>query len=171
MKTQDTTALRSDSNAADISRKAFLKTAGSVALFAVLGITLPGCGSEDAENIMGPEPEEPPSQDTGISISGNTITIDLTKDDTSSLATSGAWALIAAAQTLVVNVEGTFRAFTSVCTHSGCDRQWNYSNQLFTCTCHGSRFNNRGEVVQGTATRDLTEFSVTRNNNVVTIQK
>ena len=82
MKTQDTTALRSDSNAADISRKAFLKTAGSVALFAALGITLPGCGSEDAENIMGPEPEEPPSQDTGISISGNTITIDLTKDDT-----------------------------------------------------------------------------------------
>lgn len=157
------TAIETDA----VSRRAFLKTAGSVALFAAMGITIPGCGSDSGStNIIGPT-----NGDSGFTISGNTITIDLTKDDAAPLATSGAWGLIAAAQTLVVNVGGSFRAFTSVCTHTGCDRNWNYSNQVFTCTCHGSRFNNSGEVIQGPANRNLTEFTVTRNGDIVTIQK
>lgn len=150
-----------------VSRRAFLKTAGSVALFAAMGITLPGCGSDsESSNIIGPT-----NGNSGFTVAGNTVTVDLTKDDAAPLASNGAWGLIIAAQTLVVNVDGTFRAFTSICTHTGCDRNWNYSNQLFTCTCHGSRFNNRGEVVQGPANRNLREFTVTRNGNVLTIQK
>lgn len=155
-----------------VSRRAFLKTAGSVALFAAMGISFKGCGSDSAtENIVGPSPDDPPSSGSGFTISGNSITIDLSKDDAASLANNGAWGLIAAAQTLVVNIDGTFRAFTSVCTHTGCDRSWNFSNQQFICTCHGSRFNTRGEVVQGPANRNLQEFAVTRNANIVTIQK
>ncbi|MCC5926913.1 MAG: Rieske (2Fe-2S) protein [Bacteroidetes bacterium] len=155
-----------------VSRKSFLKTAGSVALFAALGISFTGCSSDNGtENIVGPSQDTPPDGNSGFTISGNTITIDLTKDDASSLSNSGSWGLIAAAQTLVVNVGGSFRAFTSICTHAGCDRSWNFSNQQFVCTCHGSRFNTRGEVVQGPANRNLQEFSVTQSGNIVTIQK
>lgn len=156
-----------------VSRKAFLKTAGSAVLFAALGISLTACGNDSSgENIVGPTPGgNNDSGNSGFTISGNTITIDLSKDDAASLATSGAWGLIAAAQTLVVNVGGSFRAFTSVCTHAGCDRSWNFSNQQFICTCHGSRFNTRGEVVQGPANRNLQEFSVTQSGNIVTIQR
>ncbi|MCH8495247.1 MAG: Rieske (2Fe-2S) protein [Balneolales bacterium] len=155
-----------------VSRRAFLKTAGSVALFAVMGISISSCGSDSGtENIIGPAPTDPPNNDSGFTISGNTIRIDLSKSDATSLSSSGAWGLIAAAQTLVVNVDGTFRAFTSVCTHSGCDRDWSFTNQQFICNCHGSRFNNRGEVVQGPASRDLREFTVSRSGDIVTIQK
>jgi cytochrome b6-f complex iron-sulfur subunit len=149
------------------SRRQFLKTAGSVALLAALGIVIPGC-SDDSNNVIGPDDES----GEGITISGNTIRLNLGSADVSRLASAGGWLLIIAAQTLAVNIDGTqIRAFTSICTHSNCDRNWNYVGQQFECTCHGSRFSNAGAVVRGPATRNLTEFAVTRTGNTVTINK
>jgi cytochrome b6-f complex iron-sulfur subunit len=148
------------------SRRQFLKTAGSAALLATLGIVLPGC-SDDSNNVIGPDDEQ-----GGIEISGNTIRLNLRSPDVARLGDSGGWLLILPAQTLAVNIDGAqIRAFTSICTHANCDRNWNYVGQQFVCSCHGSRFSNAGRVVQGPATRDLTEFAVSRDGDVVTITK
>ena len=54
---------------------------------------------------------------------------------------------------------GDFRAFSAVCTHSGC-----LVNQVadgtINCPCHGSKFGLDGEVVNGPAARPLTAVPV-----------
>ena len=156
-----------------VSRKEFLRTAGSVALFSALGIPfISSCSNSTGAiddngggNVTGGSSE-------GITISGNQVTIDLTSDAGAPLRASGGWLLIADAQVLAVNVGGnTIRAFTSVCTHQGCDRSWGFSNNLFTCSCHGSQFDTNGGVVRGPATQDLEEFEVEREGDEVTITK
>lgn len=159
----------------DYSRKQFLKTAGSTALFATLGIGLFGCSSS-TDAMDGTEVTPPSGNGDGepiiISGDGNTITLDLGVESLAGLNDEGGWMLIREATTLVVNVDGnTIRAFTSVCTHAGCSTNWQFSSNRFECTCHGSRFNTSGSVVRGPATRDLDEFSVSRENDIVTINK
>lgn len=153
------------------TRKDFLRTAGSVALFAALGISFTACSSksEESNNIVGGNLNEPKG---GIVVSGNKITIDTTSTEGASIAKSGGWLLIVSAQTLVVNVDGNLvRAFTSICPHASCDRNWSYQNDQFRCTCHDSRFTNAGVRVSGPATRNLAEFAVVKSGNTVTITK
>ncbi|MFW6347630.1 MAG: ubiquinol-cytochrome c reductase iron-sulfur subunit [Cyclonatronaceae bacterium] len=151
-----------------ISRKDFLRTAGSTALFAAFGIAISSCSSvvdADSDNVSD-------TSGTAITIEGDTIILDLDADELESLQDEGGWLLIRDARTLIVNIDGqSYRAFTSVCTHTGCSTNWEFNGALFICTCHDSRFNTGGEVVQGPATRDLEEFSVVRDGNIVTINK
>ncbi|NBC05027.1 MAG: Rieske 2Fe-2S domain-containing protein [Bacteroidetes bacterium] len=159
-------------------RKRFLKTAGSTALFAFMGIGFYGCGSPtstDDDNIIN---ETPPGDDgdnnSGVTITnnGNTVEIDLTKGDVAALTSSGGWLLINAASVLIVNIDDSvFRAFTSVCTHQGCSDDWSFSDNLFICNCHDSRFNTNGEVVRGPANSDLDEFDVDVEGDIITVRK
>lgn len=155
------------------TRKDFLKTAGSTALFASLGIGFYGCGS--STDAMDGTEVQPPSAGNGaivITNNGNTVTIDLSENSVSGLNQQGGWMLVRDASLLVVNVDGsTIRAFTSVCTHAGCSTNWQFSNSRFECTCHGSRFDTNGSVVRGPASRDLQEFSVSRDGDEVVISK
>lgn len=153
------------------TRREFLQKAGSTALFAALGISfLSSCGSSiDDDATM---PGGMPNNTTGIRIEGNITNLDLTQANLSNLKNQGGWLLIRQSQLLVVNVDGqTIRAFTSVCTHSGCDNAWAYSNSQFICNCHGSVFSNGGQRLSGPANRDLQEFSVQRNGDNVVITK
>ena len=111
----------------------------------------------------------PPTSSNGVTVSGNTIRIDLTSQ--AALAAAGGWLLVIDAQTLVVNVGGSYRAMTSVCTHSACDRNWTFVNSKFTCTCHGSEFDTSGNVLQGPATQPLRTYSAALNGTVLTVTK
>lgn len=156
------------------SRKDFLRTAGSVTLFAALGITVTSCGSptDPNDDNVTPGPNPPPSNSTGIVIEGNKITINLSISANSGLKNSGGWLLISQAQTIVVNVDGNLiRAFSSVCTHQGCATSWQFSAGVFECTCHGSKFNTAGQVVRGPAATNLPEYATTRSGDTVVIQK
>jgi len=156
----------------EIDRREFLRTAGSVALFAALGITITSCSGTATDSGLEPPDNSGDGQGNGITISGNTITIDLTKSGGAPLASSGGWLANEKGGFIAVNVDGsTIRAFTNVCTHSKCTNAWTFSNSLFICTCHDSRFNTSGKVVSGPANDDLKEFSVSRNGNLVTITK
>lgn len=68
----------------------------------------------------------------------------------------------------IINVAGTYRAFSSICTHQGCTVS-GYSGGRMTCPCHGSEFNQNGQVVNGPAPSPLREFAVTRNTAAQTL--
>lgn len=107
-----------------------------------------------------------------ITIDGNTVTLDLSHSELQNLKNEGEWLLIRDAKTLVVNIDGEiYRAFTSVCTHTGCSTNWAFNGELFTCTCHNSKFNTSGAVVQGPANSDLEEFSTKLEDDILTITK
>lgn len=157
-----------DDDATDASRRAFVKTACCSTLLLSLGLGLTACDSggagDDGE-------DQPPPPGSGITINGNVVTLDLTGSQASRVATAGGFLLISSARTLVLNVDGnTIRAFTSVCTHQGCDVD-RFANNRFHCPCHGSQYDVNGNVVNGPAPSPLRAFAVERSGNIVTITK
>lgn len=52
------------------------------------------------------------------------------------------------------------KAVSAVCTHLGCILEKSLDG--FECPCHGSCYNQEGEVLSGPAPRDLTWYSVSR---------
>nr|WP_296075772.1 Rieske (2Fe-2S) protein [uncultured Actinoplanes sp.] len=55
---------------------------------------------------------------------------------------------------------GTFKAFTKVCTHAGCDVN-KIDGGVISCPCHGSKFSiETGEPTSGPATQPLAETKV-----------
>jgi cytochrome b6-f complex iron-sulfur subunit len=150
------------------SRRVFLQTAGSALPLVALVVSLGGCDSQSGmDNDDNPPPPPPGS---GITIEGNTVILDLTGSEARKVANPGGFLHIDAADMLVVNVEGTIRAFSSICTHQGCEIS-SFQNNRFVCFCHGSQFGTDGRVIQGPATRALTEYSVQRDGNIVRITK
>ena len=53
--------------------------------------------------------------------------------------------------------DGRVTIRSAVCTHLGCVVAWNESERSWDCPCHGSRFDDTGEVLEGPATRALAE--------------
>lgn len=68
----------------------------------------------------------------------------------------GGGAIFADAQVVVTQpTEGEFRAFSSICTHQGCQVS-EVTDAEIVCTCHGSRFSiEDGSPVSGPATEPL----------------
>jgi len=51
--------------------------------------------------------------------------------------------------------DGTLVAVSPVCTHLGCQVNWNTAERSWDCPCHGSRFSPEGDVLQGPAVHRL----------------
>lgn len=50
---------------------------------------------------------------------------------------------------------GLVHEYSATCPHLGCIVQWNHGEGTFDCPCHGSRFNDHGEVISGPANVNL----------------
>jgi len=57
---------------------------------------------------------------------------------------------------------------SSKCPHSGC-RINKIENDIIICPCHGSQFNNKGELLKGPAYKNLQKLPFTRKNNKLII--
>ncbi|HSI74798.1 MAG TPA: Rieske (2Fe-2S) protein [Lunatimonas sp.] len=146
-------------------RREFLKKSGSLAVMSVFGVSFfTGCSSDDNE----PTPDPSPTSESGITTTADAITVDLTL--ATSLAADGGWVLVTAPRVLIVNMgNNTYNALTSICTHEQCDRFWSFANDVFTCACHGSRFDRNGAVVTGPATQPLRSYPTSVNNSTLTV--
>lgn len=116
-------------------RREFLQKMGALAVMSSFGVSFFASCSSDED--MGPDQGQ--NQGNGINVTSGQVAIDLERQ--SQLRTAGGWILVVEARMLVVNVDGSsFSALTSVCTHTGCDRNWSLNQNQFICSCHGSRF-------------------------------
>ena len=150
------------------SRRKFLEKAGLATVVSTFGISFfTSCVSSEEPDDTTTPPN--PTAPTGITISGNTVQVNLTIQN--KLAASGGWLLITSAKTLVANLNGAYVALTSVCTHSQCSDNWSFTNNQFTCNCHTSIFDTAGNVVQGPARLPLDVYKTSVSGSTLTINK
>lgn len=151
-----------------MNRKDFIKTASLATILTMTGLTLQSCSSdsEDTDPTNGNDDDN----NNGNTGGGSASTISFSIEDSpfNALQQNQGWVLHPQNDILLVTVGSTISAFTSVCTHSGCSRDWDF-NQVFTCSCHGSQFDTNGSVVTGPATSALRKLTVARDGNTVTV--
>ncbi|WP_329548874.1 Rieske (2Fe-2S) protein [Streptomyces sp. NBC_01356] len=64
---------------------------------------------------------------------------------------------------------GTFKAFSSKCTHQGCAVK-GIANNVITCPCHNSQFSAEdGSVTKGPATQPLAAANITVDGDSITL--
>ena len=61
----------------------------------------------------------------------------------------------AIASNLFESTKNMLRPTTKRCTHLGCGLVYNPEENSWDCPCHGSRFNEEGEILDGPATKKL----------------
>lgn len=142
-------------------RRGFLTTAGALAVSSLLTAA---CGSDGSTTGPGGTPPLP----AGVSLSGSTLQIDLAV--ATGLAPVNGYLIVSQPATIVLHLgNDEFRAFTAVCTHSGC-LVANFTDGRINCVCHGSQFDTLGNVVRSPATRPLRTFPATFNAQSGTVQ-
>ena len=72
-------------------------------------------------------------------------------------------------RTFILRTEQGFLAISAVCTHLHCIVNWNEMHKKFECPCHGAKFNEFGEVLEGPPPRplDLYKLQIAAGNLVV----
>lgn len=81
--------------------------------------------------------------------------------------------LIPERKLFVVNSDDEYSVISATCTHLGCSVKI-ISDGQFHCPCHGSKFDDNGNVIKGPAQTPLPHFEVTLSRNgylIVDIKK
>ncbi len=140
-----------------MERRAFMKWAGVGALAASLPIALSACVKSNAD--VSEKPEELKPQAPEQARSDGFIDVGSMDD----LSESGSFRYQAANGSSVLIVQQVedatkVQAFSSVCTHRGCNVGWQVNDKDISCACHGSRFAASGEVTVGPAESSLQTY-------------
>ena len=144
-----------------MERKDFIKKfaiGGSILLSAP--VLLNSC-SDGTDDVMD-------DADNDDNNNGDAITIDLTDDDFSDLATVGGYAY---SGNIIIIRSGndSYLAFSKLCTHQQCTVTYNHSEGELPCPCHGSVFSTTGAVLEGPASGSLKKYTVEKEGDSLKI--
>ena len=140
-----------------MERRAFMKWAGVGAIAASLPVALSACVKPETE--VSEKSEEPKPEAAQPSRSDGFIDVGSMDD----LSESGSFRYQAANGNSVLIVQQVedatkVQAFSSVCSHRGCNVGWQVNDKDISCACHGSRFSASGEVTVGPAETPLQTY-------------
>jgi len=151
-------------------RRKFLKNVCPSVALAFFGVTmLEACSSEGEDSLSN---EDGGHSNTGYTVNGNTIVIDLNHSSFSSLNSNGWFNFKSQAMLLLKIDSSTYRAFTNVCPHEGTNSQWSYntSEDKFVCGAHGNSFPTDC-TTGGSCCGTLACYSVSYSNGKLTVTK
>ncbi len=150
----------------EISRRTVLRGAGAAGSVAAAAATLAACGSSGS-GAGTPAASSAPSTAgtaTGASTSAGATTAAAGASVPKAEVPVGGGKVVGGA-VVTQPTAGTFKAFSSVCTHQGCTVRDVTSNQIH-CPCHGSSFDaNTGAVLSGPARAPLAAKTVTESGS------
>jgi len=150
------------------TRRDFCMAACQALSLGAIAATLQACG--------GSNPNEPSDEFSGVpqlpainaTVTNGVATVNV---GGTALANSGGTAIVSSSlgtMLVVRNDTTTVSAFTATCTHQQCTVT-GFTEGVFQCPCHGSRYNTGGQVVRGPATANLRRFNATIANDVISI--
>jgi cytochrome b6-f complex iron-sulfur subunit len=97
------------------------------------------------------------------------FTIDISTSQYSALKTNGNYVYYSADNIIIArDVAGNFIALYDVCPHASCTIQFDGKN-TFPCPCHGSVFNESGNVTTGPATSGVKKYNTSLNGTQLRI--
>lgn len=136
----------------ETNRRTIIKSAGAAGTVAVVGSSVAltsGCSSE--------EPDDSKTKPAGdASVASSDVPV-------------GSGSVVDESYVVTQPKEGKFYAFSSVCTHQGC-QVGNVTENEIVCPCHSSKFSTTtGEVLGGPATEPLPEYEVSEADGKLTI--
>lgn len=71
---------------------------------------------------------------------------------------------------VIATTQGSFRAFSAICTHLGCIVKWDGATGTIICPCHAGVFGPDGKVVSGPPPKPLPEYEVLVVGNEVKVR-
>ena len=177
-----------------MERRKFLQNTCPTVTFAFFGISfIQACSKSDDEgssyssssnnstsNTYGNNSQGGGSQggssqtDNGISVSGSTVTLDLTNSTFSTLNSAGDFVNLTSIGMLVLKISNTeFRAFDNCCPHNGSKNAWSYTNEQFKCGTHGNSFSTDGNDLKdcnsGATSGGLKRYTATLSGDTLTV--
>lgn len=136
----------------ETNRRTIIKSASVAGTVAVVGSSVAltsACTSEESD-----DPKKQSARDASVASSDVPVGSGTVVDET---------------YVVTQPKEGEFYAFSSVCTHQGCQVR-NVTEKEIVCPCHSSMFSTTtGEVLGGPATEPLPEYSVSEAEGKLTI--
>jgi cytochrome b6-f complex iron-sulfur subunit len=149
-----------------VSRRQFCAEACQVASCATLATLVSACGGDGSPTSPSGAPStlgKVPGQFAGSTVRVNTAGSALLNVGGAVLAESVAGVFLIARTST-----STFSAIDAVCTHEGCTINGADGN-IYVCPCHGSRYNQNGQVLAGPAKASLRQYATTFADGVLTI--
>ena len=64
---------------------------------------------------------------------------------------------------------GSLTATSAICTHLGCDVDYDKNSTSLLCPCHGSKFGLDGKNIKGPASKPLKSYAVRNEDGIVVI--
>ncbi|HXP50044.1 MAG TPA: Rieske (2Fe-2S) protein [Bacteroidia bacterium] len=97
------------------------------------------------------------------------FTIDISSSQYSALQNKGGYVYYSQSNIIIARDKtGNFVALYDVCPHAGCTIQFD-GDKSFPCPCHGSMFDENGNVTQGPATSGVKKYSTSLTGTKLTI--